>query len=176
MIILIPKQTHNIYSTFVPKVSLSLVSFILCVCVCVCVGNWFFVPHVSDGGYVPFFGFPFTDNPGRPPTSSNVLRTRRAQPKPPQIHSSALEPRYLSCTLSLSVFFFSFFNFLRNDPVRAYLLFRAAQLHLCADGGANRVYDEMPLLFPQEDPSHVRTRSFSSLIYIFFSIDLISGF
>ena len=108
MIILIPKQTHNIYSTFVPKVSLSLSR--LFYSLCVCVWNWFFVPHVSDGGYVPFFGFPFTDNPGRPPTSSTVLRTRRAQPKPPQIHSSALEARYLSCTLSLSLC--SFFLFL----------------------------------------------------------------
>lgn len=35
---------------------------------------------------------------------------------------------------------------------------RAAHLHLCADGGANRVYDEMPLLFPREDPSDVRSR------------------
>ncbi|KAA3462491.1 thiamine pyrophosphokinase 1-like isoform X1 [Gossypium australe] len=33
-----------------------------------------------------------------------------------------------------------------------------AQLHLCADGGANRLYDEMPLFFPQEDASHVRRR------------------
>ncbi|MBA0845983.1 hypothetical protein Goarm_022726 [Gossypium armourianum] len=33
-----------------------------------------------------------------------------------------------------------------------------AQLHLCADGGANRLYDEMPLFFPQEDASDVRRR------------------
>ena len=36
MIILIPKQTHNIYSTFVPKVSLSLSRLFYSVCVCVC--------------------------------------------------------------------------------------------------------------------------------------------
>ncbi|KAE8657666.1 Thiamine pyrophosphokinase 1 [Hibiscus syriacus] len=36
--------------------------------------------------------------------------------------------------------------------------FRAAQLRLCADSGANRVYDEMPLLFPEEDASGVRRR------------------
>lgn len=29
---------------------------------------------------------------------------------------------------------------------------------MCADGGANRVYDDMPLLFPNETPSDVRTR------------------
>ncbi|KAH1259016.1 Thiamine pyrophosphokinase 2 [Glycine max] len=33
-----------------------------------------------------------------------------------------------------------------------------AQVRVCADGGANRVYDEMPLFFPHQQPSHVRTR------------------
>ncbi|KAF8394576.1 hypothetical protein HHK36_020789 [Tetracentron sinense] len=34
----------------------------------------------------------------------------------------------------------------------------AAQLSLCADGGANRVFDEMPDLLPNEDPQEVRIR------------------
>ncbi|KAK9017940.1 hypothetical protein V6N11_000936 [Hibiscus sabdariffa] len=31
-----------------------------------------------------------------------------------------------------------------------------ARLHLCADGGANRLFDEMPLFFPNENASDVR--------------------
>ncbi|GLJ05050.1 hypothetical protein SUGI_0010060 [Cryptomeria japonica] len=37
-------------------------------------------------------------------------------------------------------------------------LWDRAQLRLCADGGANRLYDEMPKFFPQEDPVLVRQR------------------
>ncbi|KAK8981021.1 hypothetical protein V6N11_059710 [Hibiscus sabdariffa] len=46
----------------------------------------------------------------------------------------------------------------QNLPRFSPLLWKHAQLRLCADGGANRVYDEMPLLFPQEDASDVRRR------------------
>ncbi|XP_004494369.1 thiamine pyrophosphokinase 1 isoform X1 [Cicer arietinum] len=43
-------------------------------------------------------------------------------------------------------------------PKFAPLLWDHAHIRVCADGGANRVYDEMPLFFPQLNPSHVRTR------------------
>ncbi|TKY61789.1 Thiamine pyrophosphokinase 1 [Spatholobus suberectus] len=43
-------------------------------------------------------------------------------------------------------------------PKFAPLLWDHAKLRVCADGGANRVYDEMPRFFPHQQPSHVRTR------------------
>lgn len=52
-------------------------------------------------------------------------------------------------------------------------LCRAAKLHLCADGGANRVYDEMPLLFPHEDALEVRKRYmllFPLFLFIYFNV------
>ncbi|MQL90409.1 hypothetical protein Taro_022996 [Colocasia esculenta] len=44
----------------------------------------------------------------------------------------------------------------RNLP--SALLLLTAQLRVCADGGANRVHDEMPLMFPHDDPLDVRKR------------------
>ncbi|CAN8295850.1 unnamed protein product [Cochlearia groenlandica] len=46
----------------------------------------------------------------------------------------------------------------QNLPRFTPLLWHHAKLRLCADGGANRIYDELPLFFPDEDPLLIRNR------------------
>lgn len=41
-------------------------------------------------------------------------------------------------------------------PRFAPLLWKHAKLRVCADGGANRLHDEMPQFFPQKDPLEIR--------------------
>ncbi|KAH9610298.1 hypothetical protein KSS87_023418 [Heliosperma pusillum] len=43
-------------------------------------------------------------------------------------------------------------------PRFAPLLWKHAKIRLCADGGANRLFDEMPLFFPDLNPIDVRQR------------------
>lgn len=44
------------------------------------------------------------------------------------------------------------------------LLIARAAFCVCADGGANRLHDEVPLMFPHEDPDAVRARFLPHLI------------
>ncbi|KAK7337437.1 hypothetical protein VNO77_18012 [Canavalia gladiata] len=60
-----------------------------------------------------------------------------------------------TCSLSLN---YALVVLNQSLPRFAPLLWEHAKLRVCADGGANRVYDEMPLFFPHQQPSHVRSR------------------
>ncbi|CAM8926295.1 unnamed protein product [Rhodiola kirilowii] len=57
-----------------------------------------------------------------------------------------LSPKYALVVLNQSI------------PRFTPLLWQHAEIRLCADGGANKVFDEMPLMFPDEDAAEVRKR------------------
>lgn len=105
----------------------------------------------------------------RPPCGSTVGPERI----PSSWHLSTQPPRSDETETTLSWFLFGCvsFSLLLVSSVlisfccahaSAYMAggcsFSAAQLRICADGGANRLHDEMPAMFPHEDPFSVRKR------------------
>lgn len=75
-----------------------------------------------------------------------------------------------SCTLIHLLYLYKF-DWLINVLFVGCCWFLIACIRVCADGGANRVFDEMPLLFPQLNPSHVRSR-----YYFYFYFQLVTKF
>mmetsp|Transcript_10204 Transcript_10204/g.17560 ORF Transcript_10204/g.17560 Transcript_10204/m.17560 type:complete len:216 (-) Transcript_10204:719-1366(-) len=44
------------------------------------------------------------------------------------------------------------------------VLWGQARVHICADGGTNRLYDDLPLFLPDQDPEEVRLRHVPEVI------------
>ncbi|KAL5230507.1 hypothetical protein ABZP36_029283 [Zizania latifolia] len=78
-------------------------------------------------------------------------------PRPAMSHSSAfLLPSSSSVAPAGSAYALVVLN--QRLPRFAPLLWDRAQVRVCADGGANRLFDGMPELLPGQDPDEVRAR------------------
>ncbi|GJN16838.1 hypothetical protein PR202_gb03862 [Eleusine coracana subsp. coracana] len=78
---------------------------------------------------------------------------------PTMTHSSAfLLPTGSSTPADAAATTYALIVLNQRLPRFAPLLWARARLRLCADGGANRVFDGMPQLLPDEDLAEVRKR------------------
>jgi hypothetical protein len=117
-------------------------------------------------------GFPFPNTTTPPPNriQSNPIesplrppRRRAAMPLPTMTHSSSFlrlpatsSPHPPPADDASAAYAVVVLN--QRLPRFAPLLWDRARLRVCADGGANRVFDGMPELLPAEDPDQVRMR------------------
>ncbi|KAG8085318.1 hypothetical protein GUJ93_ZPchr0010g8616 [Zizania palustris] len=80
-------------------------------------------------------------------------------PTPAMSHSSAfLLPSSSSSSMAPAGSAYVLVVLNQRLPRFAPLLWDRAQVRVCADGGANRLFDDMPELLPGQDPDEVRAR------------------
>uniref|UniRef100_A0A0E0DQM6 thiamine diphosphokinase n=1 Tax=Oryza meridionalis TaxID=40149 RepID=A0A0E0DQM6_9ORYZ len=126
------------------------------------------IQHASSHGTLPIGA--------KPPTSALADAAAMAL-RPAMSHSSAFllpSPSAAAAGPDADGAAYALLVLNQRLPRFAPRLWDRAQVRVCADGGANRVFDGMPELFPGQDPDEVR-RSVPVFLFLVFVFVLLCG-